>query len=113
MTNYEMNQQVVKQKEPLSASEIEQKKPLLTDFAKAHNKYFMLLCRDTYYFTLFVKGSDGTKFCDDVIECAQTQGQIKAIDLADVIEIWVETPEEEPRVMYLFPYDEGVIECQA
>lgn len=117
MTKYEMDQAVITSRPYLLTSQLEDKKQILSDYAKT-GKYFMLLCRDTNYYTLFDVVDEPllTHFADDVIECAQTQGGIKIIDLTedqDAIEIWVQPMGEEPIIMYLFHYEEGVIKCQA
>lgn len=117
MTEYEFDQAVIASKPYLLISQLEDKKQMLTDYAKT-GKYFMLLCRDTNYYTLFEVADEPllTHFADDVIECAQTQGGIKILDLDEdkqSVEIWVQALDEEPVVMYLFHYEEGVIKCQA
>lgn len=118
MTNYEMSKSLVAQFADFSEEDIKAKQPLLTEFYKKDN-VFMLLCKDTSYYTVFISRNKKSlpKFSDEVIECIQTQGCIKAIDLTEdgsAIEIWVQpAPANEPVVMYLFPYSKGVIECQA
>lgn len=117
MTNYEMSKTLVAQFANYSDEDIKAKKPMLTEFFKKDTA-FMLLCKDTSYYTVFINRTDvQPKFCDEVMECIQTQGFIKAMDLTDdgnAIEIWVQpAPANEPIVMYLFPYSKGVIECRA
>lgn len=116
MTKYDLDQSIIAGKDYLLQSQLEDVKQILSDFAKT-GKYFMLLCRETNYYTLFILENKPllTKFADDVIECAQSQGGIKYIDLTeneDAIEIWVQPMGKEPMSMYLFNYEEGVIKCQ-
>lgn len=115
-----MSKSLVAQFANYSKEDIEAKKPMLTEFFKK-DIAFMLLCKDTSYYTVFIDRTDEQilppKFCNEVMECIQTQGFIKAMDLTDdgnAVEIWVQpAPANEPVVMYLFPYSKGVIECRA
>ena len=106
---YDMNKQIIAQM------------PELTDLTNAHqaidklqethyDTYFMLYGKEISYFTLF-KLLDSQYFANEVIACLKNIGAIKAIDLTeanDAVEIWVET-ENGPTVLYLFPYDNGVV----
>lgn len=118
MNLYEMNKQIMQQCPACTKEEIEQAKKLLDNyFANTEGKYFMLLCNDLRYYTLFVRKPKLTteKFSDVVIECLDNVGSIKSIDLVEneqVVEIWVTVKEIDTTfVMYLFNYDEGVIPC--
>jgi hypothetical protein len=116
MSAYDMNKQIIGQLQIMDNDTINEKKKLIREFVdKEHNQFYMLLCRDINYYTLFaidVKLAD--ELIDDlVIECANDIGSIKAIDPTEdkrAIEIWV-TNQEETYVMYFFPYDSGVIVC--
>lgn len=106
---YDMNKQIIAQM------------PELTDLTNARqaidklqetycDTYFMLYGKEISYFTLF-KLIDSQYFANEVIACLKNVGAIKAIDLTeanDAVEIWVET-ENGPTVLYLFPYDNGVV----
>ena len=106
---YDMNKQIISQL------------PILEDFDKAmddiwtlyetyHNKYFMLYGKEISYFTLF-RIFDSTYFGNEVIDCLNNVGDIKAIDFTeaqDAIEIWIQD-EDGPTCLYLFPYDSGVV----
>ena len=51
-------------------------------------------------------------FGHEVIECLKNIGVIKAIDLTeenDAIEAWVDN-EGEATCLYLFPYDNGIVQ---
>ena len=117
LSAYEINKQVISQLPPLSAEELAEKKILIRDFMiNTQNKYFMLLCRDINYYTLFhldvYENTD--ERLEDILfaECAIFIGDIKAVDPTDdgAIEIWV-TNETDTYAMYFFPYDAGVILC--
>ena len=67
------------------------------------------------HYTLFQTSNLTTEpaAADEVIECAKEIGVLKSIDTneANAIEIWVHPVEQDPMVMYLFPYDSGVVQC--
>jgi hypothetical protein len=108
---YDMNKQIIAQL------------PVLNDFTKAiadvrdlhgkyWNEYYMMYGKEISYFTLF-KVCGTNEFGQDVIDCCANIGAIKAIDMteaADAIEIWVQPDNGEPTCLYLFPYDNGVVQ---
>jgi hypothetical protein len=58
------------------------------------------------------KIEDSTYFGNEVVDCLNNIGDIKAIDLTeanDAIEIWVQDGEN-VTCLYLFPYDSGVVQ---
>lgn len=119
MTNYELNKQIVADSLPLTIEEINQKKEMLTKYFE-EDWAFMLLCKDLSYYTVFLDRTNEQplppKFADEVIDCLQSIGSIKGIDLnteQNAVEIWIHPLIAEPAVAYLFPYSEGVIECRA
>jgi hypothetical protein len=96
-----------------------EKKILIRDFIlKTQNKYYMLLCRDINYYTLFA--IDAFRNTEEILEnvmidecITRYMGDIKSIELTeagDAIEIWYTAPDD-TYVMYFFPYDAGVIVC--
>ena len=108
---YDMNKQIISQL------------PTLNDFTKAiadvrdlhgkyWNEYYMMYGREISYFTLF-KVCGMNEFGQDVIDCCANIGTIKAMDMteaADAIEIWVQPENGEPTCLYLFPYDNGIVQ---
>ena len=117
---YDMNKQLIAQQKPLTNEQIEKAKEDIKEFMiQKANAFYMLLCRDINYYTLFhcvenVVGYDSyPAAADEVIECLKYVGEIKAIDVLKnepAIEIWVHG-DGDPVAMYLFSYDEGVITC--
>ena len=116
MNVYEMNKQIIGQLEILDKTTMEEKGKLVRDFVDSWgHKYYMLLCRELNYYTLFninLKDADDT--VEDVLfECAEVIGDIKSVEAVDdncAIEIWV-TNDNDTYVMYFFPYDNGVVVC--
>jgi len=108
---YDMNKQLIAQ-----MPEIDDKSVLETirRYKNKDGKYFMLICRDINYYTLFTIGQ-GERIEREVLNCLHDIGVVKSIEQiegTETIEIWVEPEKEEPIVMYFFNYDRGVIECQ-
>ena len=107
---YDINKQIISQLPVLS--DLEDKKEIIQKLHRDWgNFYYMLYGKEISYFTLFNIINSQT-FADEVIACLNNVGDIKAIDLTeaeDAIEIWVQN-EENPTCLYLFPYDNGVVQ---
>ena len=106
---YDINKQIIAQLPPMEDFE-KAVESVITLYEKYKNEYFMLYGKEISYFTLF-KIIDDFWFSNDVIDCCNNVGVIKAFDLtetADAIEIWVEN-EDGPTCLYLFPYDNGLV----
>lgn len=115
VTLYEINQMAVQQLEPLTEEQVEEAKKYFRSLTqKFESKYFMLLCRDLNYYTVFVMENENTpNFEDEVTECLRTLGEIKSVEIYDeLIECWITDAENVAHVAYLFDYSKGVIECQ-
>ena len=116
-TLYEMNRNVAVAQKELSRTELKKGlREIKYFFLENSNKYFMLLCREKYDFTLFnlkhKRDFSIHKIIQDLEECLSNRGQILSIDLTDAkdaFEIWIKIGNE-AYVYYLFPYDIGVIE---
>lgn len=79
-------------------------------------RYYMLLCRELNYYTVFQRQFTGLEdFGDVVIECLENLGNIKSIEVTEdktAIEAWIVNSDNEAHVVYLFNYDQGVIICK-
>lgn len=109
---YDLNKQIIAQLPPLEAFE-QAMEGITTLYEKYKNEFFMLYGKEISYFTLFrIVNDNDYWFSADVIDCCKNVGIVKAMDLTesqDAIEIWVETSEG-PTCLYLFPYDNGVVQ---
>lgn len=112
----DFNKQLVSQIEDYNEEDYNNAMDIVCEYTTIKpGEYYMLLCRDYNYYTLF---KTGEKLCDkpfscEVIECLKNVGTVKAFDITDdkeAIEIWVMI-DDEPYVMYLFNYDQGVVKC--
>lgn len=116
MNLYDLNKQIISQMPALDEEGVERALMTVMDYIKnTENKFYMLLCRDINYYTLFNISTNITEpyACEEVLACAKDLGAVKSVEVNDnnAIEIWVQGEDDEARVMYLFPYDGGVIEC--
>lgn len=111
---YQINQSAYAAMPAYTEEQVREAKKVISDFTKINN-YYMLLNNETRYYTLFDTSGDGDSSLieDEVIECLQTLGEIKEIELTEnnTVECWVSS-EAETNVYYLFNYNEGVIKCQ-
>ena len=109
---YEMNKQIISQLPKLTEAELFDRDLLInTLHAKFNNEFYMLYGKEISYFTLF-RIFDSIRFGNEVIDCLNNVGDIKAIDFTeaqDTIEIWIQD-EDGPTCLYLFPYDSGVVQ---
>jgi hypothetical protein len=116
-TMYELNKSVMRQQKPMSKTDLKDKiKEIKQFFLNNKDKYFMLLNRETYNFTLFNLGNKDDitmqRIMKDFKLCLVNRGNVLSADLTeskDAYEIWI-SADDEPLVYYLFPYDLGVIE---
>lgn len=114
---YEMNKQIIGQMHELTKEELQEKKQLIYNFIEDYqNLYYMLLCRDINYYTLFARQNTNPELLEDILvdECLPSIGIIKSIESTEngeAIEIWMHDSEDNVYVAYLFPYDAGVVVC--
>lgn len=109
MSLYEMNQNFMATQPPLSAEEASSLvDSIIKEYTINHltSKYFMLLCKDINYYTIFVNSSyEEEKFTDIILDCLKNVGQILSIELNkenNTPEIWVRTPEGKTMCMFYF-----------
>lgn len=116
MDLYSFNKMIIAQMPDLDEKGIKSGKEKIHKFVSDLNKeYFMLLCADLVYYTMFIMDSFSVEnTADVVIECLENLGKIKSIDFTEgkqAIEIWIQK-DEEVVVAYFFNYDQGVIKCK-
>lgn len=119
MNLYELNQQMVAQLEPLDDFQLSAADQLINKFVKdTKNKYYMVLCNELKYYTVFViDNSDEAeaKVYQELYECLSHLGDVKSVEATKdnkAIEIWVHITDENPHVFYLFGYDMGIVHCK-
>ena len=115
MTIYDLNKSIVS-KEPLfvfgdNDETYAMQQKVEEWFGKTRNTYYLLYCRDINYLTLF--GRDNTQMVNQItlFECIAGAGDLISIDFNDeALEIWIRTENEPALVMYLLPFDNGLVE---
>ena len=119
MSLYELNKQGYAQLLPYDETQIQDAIAWINEFSdKNKGKYYMLLCKEISYYTVFEKDFleyDCLSLGHGVIECLNNVGTIHGIDDngEGALEIWVKTSDEEVYCMLLFNYDVGVVKVGA
>lgn len=116
-TLYDANKAIMQNMEPLDMQELLEQWIHIEDFVQDNDfKYYMLLNREKYDFTLFsIRDKEKNTLIDtykDLDECLRNRGGILSIERKDnAFEIWLKNNDtKEAFVYYFFPYDNGVIE---
>ena len=119
MSLYDMNKQIIKQLGTPSDEELARQLDLCDEYDTAiKQEYYLLYGKEISYFTLFrfnhyAEGNYGP-LSAMVYECLKNVGTIYNIsptEAKDAVEIWVlPNGEEDVTCMYLFGYDQGVVE---
>lgn len=119
MSLYDVNKNFMADQPALSQDELTASLKVIEDYVfntYKNSTYFMLLCKELSYYTVFVRDSESSTniLTDEVLNCLQWIAKdILSIELNttnNTPEIWIRTPEEEVVCMYLFNYDNGVID---
>lgn len=112
-TLYQVNKNLLMTEKAMTRDELRQAyKKIKKFFNEKPDKYFMLLCREKYDFTLFNFTNKENIKTKDLEECLINRGDIISIEATEnkeAFEIWLNI-DDEPFAYYLFPYDLGVIE---
>ena len=113
MNMYDMNKNLIVQLPDISKKDLEAGKKKINQLA-SNGKYFMLLCNELKYYTVFNIIPEGEEKIEDVVlDCINCFGAtIKSIDNTpdDALEIWIQK-NDEAYAMYFFNYDGGVEIC--
>lgn len=123
ITIFEMNKNIVSKEPEFDFADAEAAEALTQNILKWFNQdcppntYYLLYGRDIHYVTLF-KTPDGEATPLSAIELLRTiaeVGHLISMDFntetgAPCIEIWVRTDKSKAELLYLMPYDAGLIE---
>lgn len=110
---YDLNKSAMAQFADFDDEDFANAAKTITDFMTG-NEYYMLYGKEISYFTVFHLSKDFSNKENPgevVIECLRTLGSVKAIDLDEEnggLEIWV-VNNDNTTCLYLFPYDEGIV----
>lgn len=114
---YELNQSIIAGQPALSGDGVRKGQLEFFDWISKlpdNPKFYMLLCHELNYYTVFHLGDVATKenFWNELYEIAKELGTLKVIEIdSGCFSIWVDWPQDNtPHLFYLFPYDRGVVE---
>lgn len=115
-TLYDINKEIISQLPAPTKEDIEIAKDLVDTFIEEKsNQYYMLLCKEKSYYTLFSIEPPSLEPLSGILldECIPNFGNLKCVNETDdktALEFWVEI-DGNIYVAYFFPYDGGVIKC--
>ena len=116
-SQYDLNKMMMANHKPLTPNEIEGARETINNWRKKtqDSTFFMLLARDINYCTIFaatkVLGDFKVDLGTGVLECFDSIGTLYSVEETEEnsIELWTKA-KDDFVVLYLFPYDQGVIE---
>jgi hypothetical protein len=119
ITEYEINKMVIaKLPSLINKDQLAASRELIDKYTHKFSgtqHYYMLLCNELHYYTVFDVRDVANEDCADVVlECLQDIGVIQQInksDVEDAIECWIKN-DKGVFMFMLFNYDWGVVVCQ-
>lgn len=110
ITLYDLGKGIMSNAPVLTNEEMKEKENLINEFfEKINSEYYMLLCKEISYYTIFKKEtllfSELNHLGIGVTECLKAIGDILNIEVTannDAIEIWLRTPDNNNLCMFLF-----------
>lgn len=114
--SYEIMKSLADALDKMNNKEIQEKKELIIDWKKQFkDRFFMLLGKEISYYTIFEHSAvyEVPNLAEGVIECLENLGDILYIEENNdrtAIEIWIRQNNQEPTILYLFPYGHGVVQ---
>lgn len=118
ITIYDVNRQIYAGAPQYDVGQIERAIEDINKYDNEHKaSHYMLLGKDINYYTVLINDPNFfnlSSLGSEVIECLENIGQIKEIikdEFSNSIECWitVSNSNKETIVLYLFPYDEGIV----
>lgn len=116
MTLYELSKQMVANEPPMNDNLFNEKINQVAEKIAQFDKYWMLLCRERYDFTVFITDRyHKTIIAEELKSTLLNRGQIIFIDEQPdgAWEIWIrDSQTNENFVYYLFDYSNAIIDCR-
>ena len=113
---YELNQQLIAQMPEYDEKKWTDAKLIVADWYNKHkDNYYMLLCNECNYYTLFDMTRENAIGADLAYELQDTIRYVGAVhdisvDTNDMIAVWVKWRDTDTvHCFYLFPYGQGVV----
>lgn len=117
LTMYELNEQLVTQLPNHTEDNIKDDEEKINDFFRnTLSKYYMMLCKEQSYYTVFIRQEDWNNFDSlgkSVIDCLEgIDCNIKSVENLDnkEVEIWIEDTDNVIWCLHLFNYSSGIVE---
>ena len=117
MTAYDLNKQLILSLGPIKDKELNKFRSDFADYVKEiEDKFFMLLCKEQSYYTIFdyTSRNENYLFADILLEVIDAVGSFYNYNIDEEnggVELWIKPEDkEEVFVYYFFPYDAGVVE---
>ena len=114
---YTMNQNIINQLPVYTDEDMDRAEDTIHDWIYNGHRanYYMLLCKELSYYTLFHSVDNcliGEDFIRELWDVCSYLGPIHdiSVDDNDAIAIWAEWEDTGVHCFYLFPYDKGVVE---
>lgn len=108
---YDINRQLIKSMPEIDYEDASYKEIFKRYIEETNNKFYMMLCHDIKYFTLFHKNGEGDLMEDEIMDILKDiDFKIRSIapdENNSGIEIWFDD-----HVAYFFGYDLGVVPCK-
>lgn len=117
-SNYELNQNIINQLSTLTLNRTARKRLKRWYYNQNKTEYFMFLCNDWKYYTVFhTNNFDNYQgFEKEFCEIVNDLGEVKVFeeDNNGAFAVWITDKEDSSivRCFYLFPYDRGVVEIE-
>ena len=117
VTLYDLNKIACAKLPPMNQVQLAKAKEEIHKFILAsNNTYFLMICKELSYYTMFIS-DDGSEedMADVVIECLTNLGILVSIEYSvehKVIEAWVRDDEGNAVIVFMTPYDQGVVKCR-
>lgn len=117
MTQYDLNKMLYADKAPLADEALAEGLKRVSEYAKAaKQQYYMLLCKDINYYTLFKvdnTNSSNNPIEAEVLACIEDLGEVlDIVNMLNYVELWFKDNESNVYCALLFNYDSGVIEVR-
>lgn len=117
LTMYELNEQLVAQLPDHKEEDIAVDKEKIDDFFRGTlSKYYMMLCKEQSYYTVFIRQEDWNNFeslGECVIDCLNNiECKIKSVENLDnkEVEMWITDSNNTIWCLHLFDYASGIVE---
>ncbi len=119
ITIFEMNKKIVSEEPLFDWSDTEIVNGIEDDFGNwitgTNNEFYLLYGKDIHYVTLLKASNEVGNCFKKLRELFKDVGQIISIDFDTIgnekcVEIWIRTEDSSAELLYLMPYDQGLVE---